>query len=347
MNHDDAAAGSSSQGTGPSGLVTDRDPAQDSDPPLPSPPESAAQRRKAGMYRKFLFMTHLMTNLDALVYAEICALYYMDCSFFRLLMRVLVQSFFLSPKSDEFVLLMPTHRPHVVAVLAPNLLCMLLHLLTSLPTAGESTRGYLHGGVIIDFVGEKAPTSKFKLLLLDMLVLALQCTMLAVHAERERLRKVVKPAGRVLGTTAQNGEDSEAAATSPTTPVAADNDTTERAFSRTAPRASRAGDGIELQPLPPRRDAQPAQVSAHRRRPPDLREYMLSGNAVLGDFHVLHALRTASNDYQSATAQSLQSIGYATTLARLVAEPRSRLIRLRAQRREQQQQQQQQGGGMV
>lgn len=344
MNHDDAVAGSSSRGPGPSRLATDRDPVQDSDsPPYLPPPASAAQRRKAGMHRKFQFMTHLMTNLDALVYAEICALYYMDCSFFRLLVRVLVQSFFLSPKSDEFVLLMPTHRPHVVAVLAPNLLCMLLHLVTSLPVAGESTRGYLHGGVIIDFVGEKAPTSKLKLLLLDVVVLALQCAMLAVHADRERLRKVVKPAGRVLGTTSQDGEDSEAAAA--TSPTTADHDAAERAFPRTAPPgASRAGDGIELQPLPPRRGAQPPPGSTHRRRPPDLRDYMLSGNAILGDFHVLHALRTAGNDYQSAAAQSLQSIGYATTLARLVAEPRSRLIRLRAQRTEQQQQQ---GSGMV
>ena len=51
-------------------------------------------------------------------------------------------------------------------------------------------RGYLHGGVIIDLIGQKGPTSKFHLVLLDLLVLGLQCFMLAVHVERERLSAV-------------------------------------------------------------------------------------------------------------------------------------------------------------
>lgn len=49
----------------------------------PEPDSDVSQRlqqaRKAGLIKKLQFTTHLLKNLDALVYAELSALYYMEC----------------------------------------------------------------------------------------------------------------------------------------------------------------------------------------------------------------------------------------------------------------------------
>lgn len=50
--------------------------------------------------------------------------------------------------------------------------------------AGEATRGYLHGGMLIDFVGQKSPVSRWRLVGLDFLVLILQILMLGITLER-------------------------------------------------------------------------------------------------------------------------------------------------------------------
>jgi hypothetical protein len=82
---------------------------------------------------------------------------------------------------------MPQQRPHIGAIFGPNITCMLLHVFTSRPEAGETMRGYLHGGVILDLIGQKGPTSKLHLVLLDILVFILQCFILTVYAEREKI----------------------------------------------------------------------------------------------------------------------------------------------------------------
>ena len=62
-----------------------------------------------------------------------------------------------------------------------------MHLLLEPAAAGEATRGYLHGGIIIDFIGQSSPVSKIKLVATDLLVWALQIIMLAASLERRKL----------------------------------------------------------------------------------------------------------------------------------------------------------------
>ncbi|OIW35358.1 DUF1746-domain-containing protein, partial [Coniochaeta ligniaria NRRL 30616] len=275
--------------------------------------------RKAGLVKKLQFMSHLMKSLDMVVFAEICTLYYMECSFPRLFLRVIPHYFFLTPKSEDYVLLMPAHRPHVFAIFVPNILCMFFHLVLSLPQAGEETRGYLHGGVIIDFVGQKAPTSKLGLLLLDVVILAIQCLMLAVHQEREALRKLVTPGRQTAGVAA--------AATASAAPVPAtdqDHDADERGVLRDEPRTAGETDEIELRPLSGN-DVQEGtdtpettrllEGSSLRQVDADLLGFLRSGNAVLADFHIVHTIRTVGNDYEQAAAHLTQTIGYTATLA--------------------------------
>lgn len=94
---------------------------------------------------------------------------------------------FLTPKSALFPD-PPPNRPYVSGIFGSNILCFLLHAILSAPSAGEQTRGYLHGGLAMDFIGQKGPTSKLHLMLLDVLVLALQVVQLSVHVLRKRLK---------------------------------------------------------------------------------------------------------------------------------------------------------------
>lgn len=89
---------------------------------------------------------------------------------------------FFTPKASPFE---PTrNQPYVGAIIASNLFCMISHAFFIRPEAGEDTRGYLHGGLFIDFIGQKTPVSVIRLLSLDMLVFVLDFVMLALIVER-------------------------------------------------------------------------------------------------------------------------------------------------------------------
>ena len=71
------------------------------------------------------------------------------------------------------------------------MICVALHLYFSLPRAPEATHGYLHGGVLIDFIGQSAPTWKLHLVLLDAILLLLQLVMLSALVKRQKLKRAV------------------------------------------------------------------------------------------------------------------------------------------------------------
>ncbi|KAI8632406.1 DUF1746-domain-containing protein [Xylariaceae sp. FL1651] len=293
---------------------------------------SLSQQAKEGLSKKLQFLVQLSLNLDTLVYAELCILYYMDCSFFRLFIRWMAQTLFVSPKTEDTILIVPNY--HVSAVVAPNLMCMFLHLISPLPEAGEASRGYLHGGILVDFIGQKAPSSRFTLLLLDAVVLALQCFMITVNMEKERIRNVVKPQ-RI----SSNSGNSVAV---PTT--SQNHDAEERGVLRDAPEMDET-DSIEMRPLgndddgDNTRNSQLADGEGTRllrqretRRSRDfegLTDVLRSGNAVLANFHIPQSLQTAwhnrENTPESAAAYALQNVGYNATLAALAAQRRARL----------------------
>jgi len=185
-------------------------------------------------------------------------------------------------------------------------------------------RGYLHGGIIIDLIGQKGPTSKIHLVLLDLLVLVLQCFMLAVHLERERLAAALaaflKPRTNAglprAGAMASQNHDSE-----------------ERGVMRDG--VTDNGD-IELQPMSSRIDGPSTRSNGggttedeeHARliggsshhdesqeddNPLDL---FWSGTAVVADFHVVDTLRNQWYDPGNVGAASaLQTAGYSAELA--------------------------------
>jgi hypothetical protein len=237
----------------------------------------------------------------------------------------------LTPKSEAFPLIVPAYRTHVISILVPNIVCTLLHIFSPLTEGSEETRGYLHGGIIIDYVGQKAPTSRLGLLLLDLAVLGLQCLMLSIHSERERVRRILRPFTTVLQ--AAGGEVTQPAVTTE------DHDAEERGVTRDIPdERIEDGDGIEMQQLRNTTSNRERREQGERdplvelnealRERNSLSDILSSGNGVLGEFHVIHTLRTAATDYQSTAAQSLQTLGYTAAMA-AIARRRAQLARPR------------------
>lgn len=128
----------------------------------------------------------------------------------------------------------PAARPYIGAIFSTNLLCLLLHILFSPPAAGEATRGYLHGGILIDFVGQESPVSQTRLVSLDILTCTLQLVVLAAVLERRKIATLsISPSG------------ADEPLPSPSTSQGQDHDSEERGILR----PTSSTEDIELQPL--------------------------------------------------------------------------------------------------
>lgn len=287
------------------------------------------KKRNPGLTKKLEFVTHLLKSLDTLVFAELSALYYMECSMFRFILRSVGQYLYLTPKDESFPFLMPASPIHVCLVLIPNIFCILLHILVSLPVGPEFHRGYMHGGLVIDFIGQKPPTSRIYYVLADVVILAVQCLMLTVHTERERLRVVLKTFRPMVPDVAQE-----------TTPTIEDLDAEERGVSRDMLGSLPIDeeDGIELQPLHRVSTTEEGNSTSGESEPSSAREQstdeptrsnlsdvLSSGNGIIGEYHVLHSLHNAALNIERTAAYSLRTIGYGATMASIEARRRATL----------------------
>lgn len=260
-----------------------------------------------------------------------------SCSLFRFLLRAVNQMMFLTPK-PSFVPPAPQHRPYIGAIFLPNIICLLLHLFTARPEAGEAMRGYLHGGVIIDLIGYKGPTSKFHLVLLDLLVLGLQCFMLAVHVEKERLSSIIEAfkSSAVIPVTAvpqsldaeERGEIGHGIVTSTDDLEMQDMQSPNDGSSSAARDGGLDGESNEERE---RLLAEPLPVSGEGAGSSDL-DLLWSASAVVADFHVLHNMRRQWQDYGSATESALQTVGFSAEFAALTANRRINAASARFQR---------------
>lgn len=157
--------------------------------------------------------------------------------------------------------------------------------------------------------------------------------MLAVHQDRERLKKAVFPSLRTIIPGDEAQLDVPPA-------IAQDHDAEERGV-LSDQTFMVDNEGIELRPLNQSgREGDNDNDNDERERmgsgpyasvttTVDMIDIMRSGNAVLGNFHVVNAVGTVGSGVQNTAAYSLRSFGYNATLAALAAERRSRLVRLR------------------
>ncbi|KAJ5520459.1 hypothetical protein N7463_000912 [Penicillium fimorum] len=173
----------------------------DAEPPRPTGTLSSqnARVKKVKSTAKVAFIDRLLRDLDILVYCQLSALYYMDCSIVLFALRAIVELIFFTPKAPPFE---PTrNQPFVGAIISSNLICMLFHAFLIRPEAGEETRGYLHGGLFIDFIGQ-APVSVYRLLSFDLLILLIDIIMLGLIIERVKTNGTPAPAPTIPNTDA-------------------------------------------------------------------------------------------------------------------------------------------------
>ncbi|EGR51539.1 uncharacterized protein TRIREDRAFT_56942 [Trichoderma reesei QM6a] len=276
------------------------------------------KKQNPGLAKKLAFLTHLLKTLDLVFFAELSSLYYMECSIFRFFLRAAPQYMYLTPKDESFALLMPATQLHVILIVVPNLLCMALHLFGSLPTGPEYHRGYQHGGMIIDFIGQMPAAYRLYYLVADLFILFIQCLMLTMHNQRESLRVALKTFRPLISEMVLE----PIAARSPE-----DLDAEERGVSRHVPGLMiNETDEIELQQIgrpgdgegPEERNEQSGYAAGDSGDEPPrthLSDIMSSGNAVLNEYHIIHTMRNAAMNTGGSTALSLQSIGYRATMA--------------------------------
>ncbi|KXG45821.1 uncharacterized protein PGRI_046770 [Penicillium griseofulvum] len=164
----------------------------DAEPPRPTGTLSSqnARVKKVKSTARVAFIDRLLRDLDILIYCQLSALYYMDCSIILFALRAMVELIFFTPKAPPFE---PTrNQPFVSAIIGSNLICMLFHAFLIRPEAGEETRGYLHGGLFIDFIGQ-APVSAYRLLSFDLLILLIDFIMLGLIIERVKTNGIPAP----------------------------------------------------------------------------------------------------------------------------------------------------------
>ncbi len=206
------------------------------------------------------------------------------------------------------------------ALLGSNFICILLHTLLSPPAGTEATRGYVHGGLAMDFIGQAAPTSRIRLVLLDLLVVVLQMTQMSTFMARWRLKEQPKASPQVTAET-------------PAPAVQQDLDAEERGVIR----ADEQQD-IEMQTLNPatsRTDPAPADPTEDDhtallapltpRTDAHIFDAFHSGQIVIADLdlrkHVLEQVRLAKTPVTEADGQS--------GVPGLRAELASRVLRMR------------------
>jgi hypothetical protein len=206
----------------------------------------------------------------------------------------------LTPMPDTAALDRPPDEPKPFLMLLLSFaINFLLHLTYPAPSAGEDTRGYLHGGLMIDFIGQQGPTSKWKLGALDICILFLQLVMVSVHVKRRELKKKLaklSAGGSATTTTNRATSDSAPEATAQATNDNAareqDADDEERGVLHRTDTLSDIGadpDSEEDALLPS------SSESSHA----DALDILTSGQCVIGEFTVFDTLLQENKNYSA------------------------------------------------
>jgi hypothetical protein len=301
--------------------------ALDESPPQHQPGRRRRRRRNKnpGLAKKLEFFRDLHNSMEFLIFAELSALYYMECNLVLLLARFAFHFSTLSLKERAGLSYDPQNRVSYWLIMAANAFCFTWHWLQSLPQGPDFHRGYQHGGILIDFIGQKPPTSRVYYLLADLVIFVLQMLMVTISSEYFILRSRLKPPHQqpIVISNARQPEVAAAIANH----MGRDLDAEERGLPPGRVMFVDEGDSIEMGPLSRRSRNHEEGGGQEDQGGPSRRsgnshsaDVMNSGNGILGEFNVFQSIRSAPSDFKSVAAHSLQSIGYEATLAALTAQ---------------------------
>jgi hypothetical protein len=260
----------------------------------------ARERRLDAKRKRIRMLNDVLRELDLAVYMQLITIYHCDCSFFWFAVRAVIHGTLLTPPADPVGERPPDEpKPFLPLVLCAFLANFLLHQLYPAPTAGEDTRGYLHGGLMIDFIGQQGPTSKWKLGALDLCVLCLQLVMVSVLVKRRELKKKLAKlsAGATATTTTTNTaaaattDDAAEALANETAAREQDADDEERGVLRRSDTLSDIGVDAD--------DDEALLSSSGDAGHPDALDILTSGQCVIGDFSLIDTLLQENKNYSA------------------------------------------------
>ncbi|KAF2264414.1 DUF1746-domain-containing protein [Lojkania enalia] len=281
-----------------SGTDTDpeRDTVADDEETAARRAQTVKERRLEAKKKRLSHLDSLLRHLDTLVHVELITVYHLDCSFFWFIIRTILHVTLLTPLPDFAISRQhDEHKAFLPTIVCSFALNFFLHLIRSAPSAGEDTRGYLHGGLMIDFIGQQGPTSKWKLAALDVCVLVLQLVMVSVYVKRRDMKKkLAKVAGGVSATGSTESRPSDTEGETANGATNADRDQDADSEERGVLRADTLSDiGAEadeedlLLPLP--------SGVGHA----DALDVLASGQCLIGDFHVIDTLLQEHENYNT------------------------------------------------
>lgn len=334
-------------GTASPDVASAASPASSSDAPASDAVESEEgkaqrERQKVQLQKKAEFLLDLLKRFDTLIYAQLAFLYYLEfvlppnarlrslsptnkvsrASLPRVLIRLFAHINLLSPSALPLPSPIPGQKPYTQGVLFSNLLVIAVHTFFSLPQPHNGARGYMHGGIWPDFIGQRPPTTRSYLLGMDILIMALQFVMLAVKEQEGRVKTALKGRREMDEYLAQErrelrgGRDSETAEQGHVGRVPEHVSEEEERQSLMASLTDEEG-RFAFPARPPARtvDSEEEDEEEGREEPvygPEggpLDEYV-SGNLILGEFHVIHTAKELWKRISDREDQSLMAAGY-------------------------------------
>lgn len=249
----------------------------------------AKERRLDAKRKRIRMLNELLRDLDMVVYMELITLYHLDCSFFWLAFKAFIHGTLLTPVPDTAAVDRPPDepKPFLPLLLFSFAVNFLLHLTYPAPSAGEDTRGYLHGGLMIDFIGQQGPTGKWKLAALDVCILVLQLFMVSVHVKRRELKK------KLANMSAGRGPTTSSDRSTSDVPAAREQnaDDEERGVLHRSDTLSDIGAGAN--------DEEDALLPSSDTGHADALEILTSGQCVIGDFTLVDTLLQENKNYSA------------------------------------------------
>lgn len=145
--------------------------------------EQTIQNNSSVLYkRKKFFLGELRQTVYMAGYVILLIIYLRDISMLRLVLRAGLHQVVSDPYSPyRFAnTVVPdkqkraTTRFLLMNVLGLNVFCIMVHLVFGVYSLSLSMDNYLHGGLSVQFIGERLPSSRLELVALDLLVFAIQ-----------------------------------------------------------------------------------------------------------------------------------------------------------------------------
>ncbi len=143
----------------------------------PAAPTGFLHRSLSAKITKSDHLESLLRSLDVTIFLFYGIAYLCDNATILLLLHASCQVLY-------------TRSTQLTPTIVVNLISILTHFFNAQPAGSKALRGFLHGGLICDFVGELGPISRTRLLLLDTLIIGLQLGYLAVSYEVEAIKSI-------------------------------------------------------------------------------------------------------------------------------------------------------------